>query len=47
LIQHMNHGIDEHINEYASTREYRVIIDDEPGLDTESEEEEAVRRESE
>lgn len=38
LIQFMNHSIDEHINEYASTREYRVIIDDEPGLDTEAEE---------
>ena len=40
LIQFMNHGIDEHINEYASVREYRVIIDDdEPGLDTETGEE--------
>lgn len=40
LIQFMNHSIDEHINEYASVREYRVIIDDdEPGLDTETGEE--------
>ena len=37
LIQFMNHGIDEHTNEYASVREYRVIFDDdEPGLDTET-----------
>jgi hypothetical protein len=37
LIQFMNHGIDEHINEYASVREYRVIFDDdEPRFDTET-----------